>query len=289
MVSQAARGTVGGDTMTANSGGQDAHVAAGAQLAPPGRGTPLAPSSGDQRQPAFEIPSLPRGQLEAMLAAGRQIRECHRVLRKTNDNVVGEVLRGQGVFYEWQHYPKGDVFDHETHSQYYYHAHPAEQRGGEHGHFHTFLRPKGMPAGIRPAPLPDFRPPKEENAALSHLVAISMDRAGRPTRLFTTNRWVTGETWYDADSVIAMLDRFRIDHARPSWPTNIWITSMIRLFRPQIQTLLRLRDRAIASWQQEHGGENVYEDRRLELTSAVDISVDEQIAALTRALEGRSG
>jgi hypothetical protein len=220
-----------------------------------------------------------------MLAAGRQILECYRVLRRTKDNVVGEILRGQGVFYEWEHYPKGDVFDHETHSQYYYHGHPVELRGGEHGHFHTFLRPKGMPPGISPVPLPDYRPPTEDNAALSHLVAISMDRAGHPIRLFTTNRWVTGETWYEADSIIAMLDCFCIDHARPSWPTNIWITNMVRLFRPQIEQLLRQRDAAAAKWEHEHADTNVYEDRRLEITSVLDISVERQIATVTRALE----
>jgi hypothetical protein len=220
-----------------------------------------------------------------MLAAGRQILECYRVLRKTKDNVVGELLRGQGVFYQWEHYPKGDIFDHESHSQYYYHAHAAELRGGEHGHFHTFLRPKGMPAGIRPAPLPDYRPPTDGNTALSHLIAISMDRAGYPIRLFTTNRWVTGETWYAADSVIAMLDRFRIDHARPSWPANIWITNMLRLFRPQIERLLRRRDAAVARWQQEHVDANAYEDRRLEITSVIDVSVERQIDGITGALE----
>ena len=102
-----------------------------------------------------DIKSLPRKQLEQMAEAGNQILECYRVLQKTEDNMVGEVLRGQGDFFEWDHYPKGDVYDHETHAQYYYHAHPPEERskkyGHEHGHFHTFLRPKGFPTGIKPA------------------------------------------------------------------------------------------------------------------------------------------
>jgi hypothetical protein len=142
-----------------------------------------------------------------------------------------------------------------------------------------------MPAGTTPAPLPDYRPPAGENDALSHLVAVSMDRAGYPIRLFTTNRWVTGETWYVADSVISMLDFFHIEHARPSWPVNIWVTGMLRLFRPQIEQLIRLRDATIASWQEAHPDTNAYEDRQLEITSVIDISVDEQIAAVAHALE----
>src|SRR3546814_7453899 len=76
-----------------------------------------------------------------MAAAGAEAVDVHRVLAKTGDNLVGELLKNNGTFYEWDHYPPGDVYDHETHGQYYYHAHAADQRfDGEHGHFHTFVR-----------------------------------------------------------------------------------------------------------------------------------------------------
>ncbi|RME64065.1 MAG: hypothetical protein D6782_08995 [Alphaproteobacteria bacterium] len=231
---------------------------------------------------------MPRAALEAMHDAGRRLQECIQVLAKTNDNVVGELLRHQGTFYEWDHYPKGDVYDGETHAQYYYHAHPAPNRGREHGHFHTFLRPRGMPHGIKPAPLPDMQPPKEDNDALSHLIAISMNPVGAPIRLFTTNRWVTGETWYTADSVKAMLPSFAIGHAQPSWPANIWITNMLRLFRPQIEALIDARDQAIAAWQRDHPDSNVFEDRTLEVTSVMPISLARQLAAIKRALDRKS-
>ena len=231
-----------------------------------------------------ESKDLPRKRLEAMAEAADQILECYRLFDKSGDNVVSEVLRGEGEFFEWDHYPKGDVYDHVTHAQYYYHAHPSGLRGDEHGHFHTFLRPKGMPKGIRPKDLADVEPAKDTNDALSHLVAISMNRAGFPICLFTTNRWVTGETWYDADDVIAMMDHFVIDLARPSHPVNIWITAMLRLFRPRIEGLLRDRDAAVTEHQAKHGGENVYEDRNLELTSMAEISVEGQIQGVRKAL-----
>ena len=83
---------------------------------------------------------LPGAELEAMAVAGAQILECYRVLQKSNSNVVAEVIKDGGTFYEFDHYPKGDVYDNETHSQYFYHAH----RPKEHGHFHTFLREEGI-------------------------------------------------------------------------------------------------------------------------------------------------
>lgn len=223
-----------------------------------------------------------REDLELSLAAGYEVRECFRVLGKVGLNVVGEILKDQGTFYELQHYPKGDVYDPETHSQYYYHAHRPES--GEHGHFHTFLRAPGMPKGVRPAPYSGRAPRPLGKDAVAHLIAISMDRRGFPTHLFTTNRWVTAETWYRAEDVIAMLDRFAIDHAWPSWPTNRWITAMVQLFRPQIAHLLRERDRVVAEWAQRHPDRDVYEDRELEITSIMPISVDWQIEALERRL-----
>ncbi len=231
-----------------------------------------------------ELRELPRERLEDMAAAGAEIMECYRLLGKTDDNVVGEVLRGHGEFFEWDHYPPGDVYDNETHSQYYYHAHPAELRGGEHGHFHTFLRPKGMPDGIAPAKLADFSPPSGDNDALSHLIGISMDPHGHPIRLFTSNRWVTGEVWYTAGDVIGMLDCFDMDLAYPSLPVNTWATAMLRLFRPTVEQLVMSRDDAVADWQARHHDVNVYEDRNLEITSHADISVDSQIEAVVRAL-----
>ncbi len=228
---------------------------------------------------------MPREQLELMAEAGAEVVNCMRVLAKSGDNVVAELLRGEETFYEWDHYPKGDVYDHETHSQYYYHAHPSDERPGEHGHFHTFLRPKGMPPDIEPAPVPDYEPPEDEDDALSHIIGISMDKFGVPIRLFTTNRWVTGEVWYAAEDVIRLSDCFDIDLAPPSWPVNRWVSAMVRLFHPQLSDLVRKRDARVAEWVKVHPEENAFEDRNLEIVSEVDVSVDDQMRAITRALE----
>jgi len=228
----------------------------------------------------FDIEKLPEDRRRRMLAAGDDILECYRVMEKGGLNIVGEVLKDQGTFYEWNHYPDGDVFDPETFGQYYYHNH----REGEHGHFHVFLRNGGMIKGTKPVPYNGKEKWPRGKDALCHLVAISMDDYGFPVGLFTTNRWVTAEAWYKADDVLPMLDRFEIDHAFPSWPVNRWLTGMVALFQPQICELVRQRDQVVGQWQLTHAGVDVYEDRDLELTSALDISVDDQIAALRASL-----
>ncbi len=217
-----------------------------------------------------------------MQAAGREVLEYHRLLDKTDDNIVGELLRGQGTFYQWNHYPEGDAFDAETHSQYYYHAHRGDRE--EHGHFHIFLRPQGMPAGIRPAPLSDLALPEGENAALSHLVAIAMDDYGYPISLFTTNRWVTGEVWYAAKDVCRMVKVFEMDQARPSLLVNRWITAMLRFFEMEIFDLVARRDVSVRAWQEKYPDRNVYEDRALEITSEMPISVEDRLRQIEEML-----
>lgn len=237
------------------------------------------------RQPVkMGFAKLNREELGAMAVAAREVSECHRALGKTGRNVVSEVLPQNETFRQFDHCPAGDVYDRETCSQYYYHAH----RGGEHGHFHTFVREKGMPQGVQPARQSALPGPPDRKDKVSHIVAISMDARGWPIGLFTTNRWVTSENWYSADDVCAMLDRFEIDHTWPSWPTNRWVGAMLRLFRPQIVKLIRKRDAVVADWHKKHPGVDVFEDRRLDLPSQMNISLDQQVCALESAL-GRCG
>jgi hypothetical protein len=232
--------------------------------------------------PRIKLEDLDHDTLKEMLAAGKDVLECYRVLKKTNDNIVGELLRDVGTFFQWQHYPKGDIFDRDSHSQHYYHAHPKGQRPGEHGHFHTFLRASGMKRGVEPVPYNGDATWPVGSDALSHLIAISMDAKGYPISMFTVNRWVTGESWYAAEDVCDMVDQFEIDHARPSWPVNRWVTGMVHLFSPLVKDLIRERDLALDARRQSHPGD-VFEDKGLEVTSQSPISVEKQITRL-RAL-----
>ena len=234
--------------------------------------------------PALALPDLrqlPRAQLESMRAAGAEVLECLRVLDKADLDLVSEVLRGQGTFYELEHYPPDDVFDRDTHAQYYYHAHRGKT---EHGHFHTFLRAPGMPEGVAPVAYAGEEIWPDGDESISHLIAISMDAFGRPLSLFAVNRWVSAEAWYPAEDVIRMLDRFAIDHAFPSWPVNRWIGAMLQLFRPQVEALLRHRDVLVDAWRHRHPDNDVFEDRRLDVTGEFFISIDAQIAAVEAAL-----
>ena len=231
--------------------------------------------------------------------AAATLRECRAALAARGSTVIREA-RGAGAadivadMVDWRHYPEGEVYDPASHAQYFYHRHPGPARKRpaqpvEHGHFHLFLRGEGMPPGITPLLMPELAvanaPAPRQSAPLKlggsdevcHLVALAVDGHGEPLRLFTTNRWVTGETWYRADDVIRMLDHFRVYSDRPSATLNRWLGAVVRLFQPEIATLLRDRDRAILEQRWRWRG-NVLEDPRLEVTSNLDIDLDARLA-----------
>lgn len=239
-----------------------------------------------QIDPARLLARMGERRLRRMQAAGEELLDIYRVIGKTDDNIVGLLLKQSDTFYEWDHYPKGDVYDSETHSQYYYHAHRGAT--GEHGHFHTFMRAKGMPDGVLPLPLERDEAWPKGTDALAHLIAVSMDQFGVPTHLFSTNRWVTGETLYGAQDVIAMLDRFEMDLIWPEWPVNRWLSALIVLFRPQIELLLHRRDAVLNAQMLARPGDDVLEDRDLEITGLTRIDADSQIAAVAAALKAIS-
>jgi hypothetical protein len=233
-------------------------------------------------------------EIERMATAAAVVGDCRRELAARNRNIVSEALADNPAA-EWRHYPDGEVYDPKSHAQYFYHTHPVNERPyREHGHFHTFLRAEGMPVGAAPLILPEIAvadvpalppqaPPIKRGTReeVSHLVAIAVDCRGEPIRLFTTNRWVTGETWYRADDVVRMLDRFAISEIEPSETLNRWVGAMLRLFRPQIAALLRMRDETVMAWRRRRRT-HVFEDPALEITSSLDIGLDAQLAFLDR-------
>jgi hypothetical protein len=212
------------------------------------------------------LAALPSPRLETMALAGEELIRAERALSLQGFNVVARLLRDQGTFYEWDHYPAGDLCDRASGAQYFYHAHGASgRRAGEHGHFHCFLRAAGT-------------------GLLHHLVAVAMDDRGRPVRLFTVNRWVTDDSWIDAAGAIRLLDRFHLDEPKPSRWVNRWLQALLCLFGPDIGMLLRRRDQHLAEWRRRHPGLDALAARQLDTLSETAISIDARIDELRRTL-----
>jgi len=228
------------------------------------------------------LSTLRRDELMAMYEAASEAVQAVAALGERGRNPVTEAIGDAEAVHEWAHFPPGDAIDPDTHSQYYYHAHAAEERhDGEHGHFHTFVRPRALFPELEPAPRAGAVQPA---SSITHLVGLSTDPSGNLMSLFTTNRWVTDEAWYDADAVLRMLTRFDMATDAPSRALNRWVSAVLRTFRPQIEDLIRERDAVVARWQQAHPGQDALEDRALQVVSETPVNFLSQLRAIETAL-----
>ena len=163
---------------------------------------------------------------------------------------------------ELAHYPRQDVIDIAHGTRFYYHAHGSRRSpGNEHGHFHLFAQ------GSQPD---DY----------THLAGISLDARGQPIRLFTTNRWVTGETWRQAIEVEQALARFAVQTRGRMAPVARWLTALVHLYTPQLVRLVRRRDAVMARRSARQGWEALCEDRRLDVVTECRISLTQRIQQL---------
>ena len=213
--------------------------------------------------------ALPSARLASLRMAAKDFLAVESEMQRRAGSLP-QHLAGAEPWPPLRHYPSGDVYDFSSHAQFYFHAH----RQGERGHVHLFLRPRGMPKGITPLTL------QADLDSPCHLVAIGFHNDGRPSELFTTNRWVTAEAWYNGDDVVRMLPSFRFTQPSSHGLGGRWLAAFLAMTAPLVETLIAERDRAIADWADHHfqvGQANIppeaLEDNTLEITSRRDFDL----------------
>ena len=103
---------------------------------------------------------------------------------------------------------------------------------GEHGHFHVI---------------------KRNAKGFHHLIGIALNQKGLPTRLFTTNQWVTGEEMADSTMVVKSIQGFEmVTKGRMALVTK-WIGALIQLFATEIEGLILERDQKLAKLVAQQG------------------------------------
>lgn len=199
--------------------------------------------------------------------------------RVTEDSgsLIQSWVRGQDVL-EMEHYPPDDLVDRESGSQFYYHCHRGD--GAEHGHLHLFWhatrdgRRRRAPAGTRQWVRTDP----------THLLAVSLDARGLPRALFTVNGWVTDGHWFDARTLLGLVDRFAMRPVEGHEHSCEWITSFVRMYRPVIAELFAQRDRRLA---RRRDPASALSDRSLEVLSQIGIDWSADLDALEAEVAGR--
>lgn len=230
----------------------------------------------------FILPQLTRWHHKRFLGYATQVLTAQQqMMAKKGKNILHYALQKKRKYEHMSHYPKGDRIDHDTGSQYFYHCHRENYETTEHGHFHCFMRYKHIPKRIKPASLTDWD--KYIDNPMTHLVAIGMNQLGQPIRLFTVNRWVTSEIWYEAQHIHYFIKQYKMTiNDDPYWEIlDKWVEGMLHLFAPQISWLHQQRDLRIKTYQANHSA-YPYDDYDLEELSEISIDLPKQIEWLIK-------
>lgn len=181
--------------------------------------------------------------------AAQQMLQVHAYYAERGISLATAALAGASEFVRWQHYPNNDATDAVNHTRFFYHAHDQDDTSvHEHGHFHVFAK-------TRNATTQEY----------AHVVGISLNAMGEPTRLFTTNQWVTGEAMLAAHLLEQQLHHFALQvHGRLA-PLAKWLTAMLMFYQETVVNLLHQRDVKLA--RHRLGFEAALDDRKIHIVS----------------------
>lgn len=240
---------------------------------------------------------------EKMIARATQHLQAHQQMMQWNGphefmlQHSGHEAEQEGFVSDW-HYPKGDRIDFDSGGQYFYHCHRENMETEEHGHFHVFIRQKGWPKSWSLAPIPERKLYLDN--PMTHIVAIGLNRYAQPIRLFMVNRWVSRETWFEAEKMKRIIKRYDLSSVKnerpktgdqdPKWQVmDQWVEHLVHLFAPQIQWLYEQRDMQMKK-HVAHAmpDENPYLNHSIEELASIDISLEQQIAWLTGQLDSHA-
>ena len=211
-------------------------------------------------------------ELFQMYAAGLEAVKWQDLLGKVNATVISDVVKNFDEFFIGERYPHDESVDRETKCSYFYHSH----RPKEHGHFHIYYSNKSVMKKYEPIATWDKKHPN------THLVAISMHPNGDPIGFFIPNHWITKDDWYRHEDMKEMVSHFRINHPYPSWPSNQWVSEMLKLFKPQVEHLLKERDEIL--FNSDKPLEKILRNRRQDVIASISISIPDQMAVLEEML-----
>jgi hypothetical protein len=167
---------------------------------------------------------------------------------------------------EYDHFPPNDAIDRRSGAQLFLHTHDVETHG--FAHVHCFVRMSGAEFGLK------------RKVVMTHLAAIEVDTLGRPARLIAVNQWVTGEMWLPARRTLALLLKFEFNRATPEHLAGRWVSAVLRVFKPELKSLLLTRDARLQRALDRRPAYNVLEDRKLEIVAAKRINLPQRLKEL---------
>ena len=197
--------------------------------------------------------------------AGKLV-QCMRKMGELHTNAVLLSLDGAKQIKPYQHYPESAYTFGGGDWKIFYHSHPSpDNETLEHGHFHFFTRTdraEGDPDSI------------STSAEWSHVIAMGMNELGQPTRLFTTNLWVTDGEWFNPELSQQPFNKLRDSDEDDL--SSTWFKYLLLIFEREIEWLISERDRVVRQHYPDHQ-DQCYTDRSIYYLSSLDINLNEKL------------
>ena len=226
-----------------------------------------------QARVVAEVRALDQSKRERMQNAAHDLISCLEDFAHRGQVPLAAVVGEPGAPCLWQHYQGNaatPLGDRPQSLHYYYHSHAVTGLlRNEHGHYHLFAQLGADGSG---------------SPRYTHIVAIGVDARGLPLRLFTTNRWVTDETWLAADRVLALAEGIASATGPTEDAVERWLRAQLGIFAPQITALLRHRDQRIERRMGNGHRPGLLEDRRMHVLSQCRVSMQHQLTAFDRVI-----
>jgi hypothetical protein len=182
--------------------------------------------------------------------AARELALVYGELNRAGNHLLDDLLAGTSPSATRQ--PPDGAADAMHGYQWYYQAdNKAELPGsnqflGEIGYFHLFAREEAWMTFTATTSGQAFARSLGVDAdepGTRHLLGIGIDARGLPSRLFTVNSWVTGDTLLTAQASAALLADMRL--ATGFALIDRVICSICAVYGPEIRRLLETRDAAL--------------------------------------------
>lgn len=182
--------------------------------------------------------------------------DCMNRMGELDTNAVLLSLNGARKVKSYQRYPDVPYSFGNQQWRAFYHCHESpEDLNDEHGHYHFFTRQK-------------------QGTEWSHVIAMGMNQLGQPTRLFTTNLWVTGGKWFAVRHLVPQLNI--LSACRDNDLATDWLKYVLLLFQSEISDLLVARDNEVDRLFPNHY-EQCYLDRSIYYLSSMKVNLKQQL------------
>jgi len=174
-------------------------------------------------------------------------------------NIISYLCNGNPPLDEERHFPEDDFIDSLTGAQYFLHRHLSAEVG-ESTHIHIFKR--WSSADLHSQGL---------ESVTTHLAALALDSTGQPDYWFVVDQWVVGDYWLPAEDTIKLFRGWTFSETECQKKPNYgywheWIANEVnKSLETEIFSLLNERDRILDQLVDSKPGENVLEDRSIEV------------------------